>query len=62
MRYSIYDLDLTSVSSNLDLRALLTQVMNQDSLLSGASQQAGVECMPRWYSFTCLPLAALLRL
>ena len=30
MRYSIYDLDLTSVSSNLDLRALLTQVMHQD--------------------------------
>ena len=31
MRYSIYDLDLTSVSSNLDLRALLTQVISQDS-------------------------------
>ena len=28
MRYSIYDLDLTSVSSNLDLRALLTQVIS----------------------------------
>eukprot|EP00891_Asterochloris_glomerata_P002783 jgi/Astpho2/2783/Aster-00954 len=29
MRYSIYDLDLTSVSSNLDLRALLTQIGDQ---------------------------------
>ena len=32
MRYSIYDLDLSSVSSNLDLRALLTQVISRDRL------------------------------
>ena len=62
MRYSIYDLDLTSVSSNLDLRALLTQVIIETASLSGASWQAGIARVPRWDSFTCLPLAALLRL
>lgn len=29
MQYSIYDLDLTGVSSNLDLRALLTQISDR---------------------------------
>ena len=29
MRYSIYDLDLTGVNSNLDLRALLPQISDR---------------------------------
>lgn len=29
MQYSVYDLDLTGVNSNLDLRALLTQISDR---------------------------------